>query len=90
MQVDTGVFIYEAYLSKDIIKLKKVSLQEFMNNSSYGSLSCILTKMMNDDLEDLLDDHITTNSHHSTYISCVDGISNIETQILRDSCFRSK
>jgi len=87
LQMNNDVFIYETYFQKDIIRVKKVSLEEFIKNKvNYGSLSCILIKMMNNDVDDLLDDVLTTNFHHSVFISKVVNVKHIETQTLLDIC----
>lgn len=96
LQIEDAVYIYNGFhtinqngtLSKEPSKFEKFDIETFLNNKAvYGVKSCLISKMMNNDLDDLLDDVITTRHHFVVYISEIKDTDTIKTQILKDICF---
>ncbi|MGH1386689.1 hypothetical protein [Kordia sp.] len=95
LQVEDTVYIYNGYhtisqdgaLSRKPSKFEKIDLKTFLTHKSmYGTKSCTIGRMIHNDVDDLLDDVITTRHHFVVYISKITNTNTIETDILRDIC----
>lgn len=93
LQVEDIVYIYNGYhsiapsgsVTKKPSKFEKINLKTFLTRN--GIKPCTIGRMMNNELDDLLDDVITTRHHSTVYISRIINVDTIETHILLDICF---
>ncbi|EDP94687.1 hypothetical protein U8527_06995 [Kordia algicida OT-1] len=88
LHIDENIYTYKRYESNESLLFKKISLKEFMNDKiNYRAESCILSKMINEDLSELLDDNLTTRFDYTIYITQINGKNNIKTMSLKDICW---
>ena len=86
LQIDSTVYIYDYFILQDSSDFKKMNIKAFINDKMrYGTESCVLSKMMDNDLEDLLDDNITSNFHYIVYTTSIDD-ENFKVHSLKDIC----
>lgn len=87
LQIDNSIYTYENYISKDSSSFNKIDIKTFRDNKiRYSSESCILSKIINDDLSELLDENRTTRFEYHIYITKINDENDIKTMSLNDVC----